>query len=339
MKSKKLMKINYYDTKSETRLEAYADTIVIEKEGSTSYLAAMRFGGYPESVKGMSEAIYGGGSISIEIDGENMTVYSRVKQYRKEFSHDGIYAEATLMIKDEEQRIDQNEEESGKQTTYSSPRKCYLFCEQGNSDRLFEELDKKTAVPLISEFKDYVLGEFQNRGILKQLQVISSNEKFDVWALNLSKDEENVIAAVNYGLKSGIISIPGANSNEFPALTSVVQYLNKFGVMIAERIKSQFNPLFDPATEALSSEITAVNDYIKANAGYSLYDAQLAIAEAHKRCLVKKKVTLCISECGSGKTKIGITALHAYQNRRSTTKNFNIILCPSHMTKKWVREI
>jgi hypothetical protein len=328
------MKMSYYDPKAETCLETYSDTVVIENEGDVPYLAAVRLGGYPEPVRGMSEAIFGGGSVSVEIDGKHTTVYSRVKQYRKEFSHDGIYAESTLMIQDEEQRTDHCEERSG------SPRKCYLFCEQGNSDRLFEELDKKTSVPLIPEFRDYVLGELQSRGILKQLQVISFREKFDVWALELSKGEENVVAIVNDGLKAGAINIPGATDKEFPAVGSVVQYLNTFGVTIAERIKSQFNPLFDPATESLSPEILAVNDHIKANAGYSLYDAQLAVCEAHKRCLERKKATLCISECGSGKTKIGITALHAYQQRKGLqAKHFNIVLCLSHMTKKWVREI
>ena len=342
MKGTQLMKMNYYDIKAEVRLEAYADTVVIEKEGSMSYLAAIRFGGYPESVKGMSEAIYGGGSVSIEINGEHITAYSRVKQYRKELSHDGIYAEATLMIQDEEQSMAQNEEESDNNNAYNRPRKCYLFCEQGDNSRLFEELDKKTAVPLIPKFRDYMLGELQNRSILKQLYVISSREKFDVWVFAMSKDEENVIAVVNDGLKSGVISIPGAVSGDFPAVHSVTQYLNTFGVMIAERIKSQFNPLFDPAVESLSPEILSVNDYIKENAGYSLYDAQLAVAEAHKRCLERKKATLCISECGSGKSKIGITALHAYQQRHgpdTPNKHFNVVLCPSHMTKKWVREI
>ena len=75
------------------------------------------------------------------------------------------------------------------------------------------------------------------------------------------------------------------------------------------------------------------------NTGYSLYDAQLAVCEAHKRCLEQKKATLCIAECGSGKTKIGITSLHAYQQSKRKIKHFNIVLCPSHMTKKWVREI
>jgi superfamily II DNA or RNA helicase len=339
------MKMNYYDEKAEVRLETFCDTVVIEKESNIPYLIAIRFGGYPESVKGMSEAIYGGGTVTIQINGKDTEIFSRVKQYRKEISHDGIYAEATLLILDEEQRLDQNEDETGNggnTDTNNKPRKCYMFCEQGDSDRLFEELDKKTAVPLIPAFKEYVLGELQNRGILTQLRVISSIEKFDVWILNLSKDEANIISVVNDGLKSGVIAIPGSSTARFPSVRSVTQYLNAFGIMIAKRIKIQFNPLFDPATETLSPEILAVNEYIKTHAGYSLYDAQLAVAEAHKRCLKQTKSTLCISECGSGKTKIGVTALHAYQQRNNAstqTKHFNIVLCPSHMTKKWVREI
>lgn len=159
--------------------------------------------------------------------------------------------------------------------------------------------------------------------------------------LDISKDEENVIAVVNDGLRAGDITIPGSSANDFPAIHSVTQYLNTFGVQIAERIKGQFQPLFDPATEKLSQQILAVNEHIKNNTGYSLYDAQLAVAEAHKRCLERKKATLCIAECGSGKTKKGITSLHAYQQSTYTNhiKCFNIVLCPSHMTKKWVREI
>ena len=333
------MKIDYLDLKSETRLEAYADTIVLEKEGNTNYIAAIRFGGYPESVKGMSEAIYGGGTITVEENGNFLTAYSRVKQYRKEFSHDGIYAEATLLIRDEEETAESEE----KSSQNGKPRKCYLFCEHNNPDRLFEELDQKTSVPLIPEFKEYVLSELQKRGILKPLHVISLKEKFGVWLLTLTENEKNIIKVVNEGLRSGTISIPNSTGKEFPEVRSVTQYLNTFGVLIAERIKNQFQPLFDPATEALSTEILAVNENIQKNTGYSLYDAQLAVCEAHKRCLEQKKATLCIAECGSGKTKIGITSLHAYQQRNAKNnqplKHFNIVLCPSHMTKKWVREI
>ncbi len=79
-------KMEYFDLKVETRLETYADTAVVEKEGNASFIAAVRFGGYPESVKGMSDAIYGGGSVTVEIDGEPVSLCSRTKQYRREQS-------------------------------------------------------------------------------------------------------------------------------------------------------------------------------------------------------------------------------------------------------------
>ena len=145
----KLMKMEYFDLKAETRLETYADTVVIEKEGNASFITAVRFGGYPESVKGMSDAIYGGGSVTVEIDGKPVILCSRMKQYRKELSHDGIYAEATLIIRDGEVNADNGGEENKNADKPDMPRKCYLFCEQGDRDRLFEELDKKTGVPQI----------------------------------------------------------------------------------------------------------------------------------------------------------------------------------------------
>ena len=334
-----LMKMSYFDPKAEVRLETYADTLVLENDGSASFIAAIRFGGYPESVKGMADALFGGGSVTVEINGVSTTLSSYVKQYRREYSHDGLYAESALII---EQRTDSDDEDGdGNTDNASRPRKCYLFCERENSESLFLQLDKMTAVPLILDFKDYVLSELQQRDILKPLQVISDSEKFDAWLLTLSKDESNVITVVNDGLKSGAISIPGAVNDDFPAVHSVTQYLNQFGVQIAERIKEQFNPLYSPATEALSPEILAVNAYIKRKAGYSLYDAQLAVAEALLRGLSVQKSVLLIAEPGSGKTKQGSAALHAYQqrNRNDHEKKFNIVLSPAHVAKKWVREL
>ncbi len=119
---------------------------------------------------------------------------------------------------------------------------------------------------------------------------------------------------------------------------SVTGYLNAFGVTVAERIRNQFRPLFDPAAEQLSPEIFGINDHIRTHAGYSLYPAQLAVAESVKRKLAEGKSAFIVAECGSGKTKIGATALAAYHAQKQK-KTFNIILCPAHVAKKWVREI
>lgn len=47
-------------------------------------------------------------------------------------------------------------------------------------------------------------------------------------------------------------------------------------------------------------------------------------------------MNLKLAECGSGKTKIGCVTLAAHQSGR---KCFNVVLCPLHITHKWVREI
>ena len=173
-------------------------------------------------------------------------------------------------------------------------------------------------------------------------------EKLDAWVLELRPNDENVVEILERGLECGAISIPGASPDQpdgFEGVENITSYLNTFGVTVADRIRDQFTPLFDPASEPLSEEVLAVNDYIQQKAGYSLYDAQLAVAEAVKRQLDRKGVALIIAECGSGKTKIGSTALGALhgmwaaQSRGGAQKSFGVVMCPSHITKKWVREI
>lgn len=54
-------------------------------------------------------------------------------------------------------------------------------------------------------------------------------------------------------------------------------------------------------------------------------------------------MALLVAECGTGKTKIGSAPLYAYQHsnpkRKTYNKPFNVVICPSHITGKWVREI
>ena len=336
------MPISYYNPKQSIRLSAYADTIVLEPNGCESRLRAIRFGGYPEMVRAMSDAIYAGATLEAEIAGETVLLVCEQKKHERHLSHDGIYAEATILSLDDadEARQDSEEEIDGQANVELPPRKCVLFCPAGDRRALFEALDRKTAVPLIPEFQDYVLDELQRRRWLKPLRVISIRERLEAWLLLCKKDDANIAKVLEDGLKSGAIRIPGTvqNLSGFDSVHSVTSYLSAFGVIVAERIREQFQPLFDPAAEQLSPEILHINDYIRTHAGYSLYPAQLAVAESVKRKLSEGKSAFIVAECGSGKTKIGATALAAYQAQKRK-KTFNIILCPSHVAKKWVREI
>ena len=350
MSSSRLIELNYFDPKSEVRLTAYADTIIMEPDEKKSTITAIRFGGYPEVVRAMADAIYGGGAIEAR-QGDKMRLLNSVpKGYRRQLSHDGVYAAATLMANDDALLDDQSGDEDADaeqpEQQEIQPRKCYIFCPAGDRDRLFDELDRKTAAPLIPEFRDYVLDTLIARGDLRQLEVFSLKEKLDAFVLELKPQDANVVEILEDGLKSGAIAVPGAVPGQpdgFDGVENVTGYLNTFGTTVAQRIRDQFQPLFDPAADPLSEEVLAINDYIQVKAGYSLYDAQLAVAEAVKRQLDRKKVALIVAECGSGKTKIGATALGALQGMHAAQagrgKTFNLIMAPSHVTGKWVREI
>lgn len=353
MAASKLIKLEYYDPKAQTRLSAYADTVILDRNERGGVITAIRFGGYPEMVRAMSDAIYGGATIEARHGDDLHRLQSHERRYLRQLSHDGVYAVATLMAADDAQSEDigKDAESSGgadPKNQSAQPRKCYIFCPAGDRDRLFEELDHKTAAPLIPAFRDYVLDELEKRGHLRRLSVISLKEKLDAWVLYLLPEDKNVAEVLEDGLKAGAIAIPGAvpgSSDGFESVSSVTSYLNTFGSTVADRIRNQFLPLFDPATEPLSEEVLAINECILARAGYSLYDAQLAVAEAVKRQLDRKHVALIVAECGTGKTKIGATALGALhglwaaQHRAGAGKSFGLVMCPSHVTRKWVREI
>lgn len=356
MSNSKLIELSYYDPSAQVRLSAYADTLVLDHDQNGSIIRAIRFGGYPEMVRAMADAIYGGATIEAAQNDTTRMLQSSLKSYQRQITHDGIYAVATLMAADTVQEDDRSGKHEKDEDTNLvdteqmelQPRRCYIFCPARDQKRLFEELDHKTAAPLIPEFQDYVLSSLRQRGDLRQLEVISLKERMDAWVLDLKPQDQNVVEVLERGLQSGDIQIPGAVPNMpdgFENVENVTGYLNTFGVTVADRIRSQFMPLFDPAKEPLSDEVLAINDCIMSRVGYSLYDAQLAVAEAVKRQLARKRVALIIAECGSGKTKIGSTALGALhglwadQKRKDGRKFFGIVMCPSHVTQKWVREI
>ena len=63
MSESKLIELGYYDPSAKIRLSAYADTVVLDADKKGSVICAIRFGGYPEMVRAMADAIYGGATI------------------------------------------------------------------------------------------------------------------------------------------------------------------------------------------------------------------------------------------------------------------------------------
>ena len=306
MQKSNLVKVIYQDTGRGILLECYADTVVYQTAKGGGKTLAIRLGGYPEQVRGMSDAIYGGGSVRLEQDERiQFQMTTLPKGYDRTLSMDGTYAEATLFPQDDPE-ITAAEKEGQEQLP--TQRSCYLFTPVGDRDRLLEEVDRRTGAPLIPEFRDYFLNTLIQKEILVPLKVFSLQERFDAWQLTCTQEDQNLIEVLEEGLKTGAIAIPGAtleNSAASERVSTLSQYLHEFGVTIADQIKSQFCPLFDPEAEPLSQEVLEVNENIRQNCGYSLYPAQLAAAEALKRKIDRHEPAVIVAQCGSGKSKIG----------------------------------
>lgn len=342
MAKEPLIKVSVVSKGEKIGLTNYSDLIVFDKNKT---VVAIRIGGYPETVQAMSDILISGCDLELQGARETIKVNTKgPKTYERKLSHDGVYAEGMHYLKDDVPNTIMFGDDESDGTKVAVKKNLYFFCK--SSDELYAELDRKLSVPLIPEFKDYFISELINRKLLQQLTVYSLGLKFEAWHMKISEDESEVTKVLEDGLKSGAITIPGTKSGNLAVFNNIktfTQYLDEFGSVVAERIKNCFPPRFNPAEEPVAPEITEVNDCVRSNAGYSLFDAQLGAAEALKRQLETDKMALLVAECGTGKTKIGSAALYAYQHgnpgRKVYNKAFNVVICPSHITGKWVREI
>ena len=324
------MPITIKDDKNVISVTNYADTVVFD---GNKNIIVLRFGGYPETVQSMSDAIFSDCSVSIRLPGEKTdTVLSSkgVRNYERRTLSYETCAECVMKVKDDELTDDGKEK----------PKNVYFFCK--NEEELFSELDRKLSVPLLPCWSVYFIRELIARKLLKRLSVYSVSLPLCAYTMSIKEDEREISKVLTDGLKSGEIEIPGGvrGDSAFSGIRSFTNYLEAFGTAIAKRIQNTFAPVFEPSKEQICEELREVNEYIRSKNGYSLYDAQLAGAEALKRRLQHEKLGILAASCGAGKTKIGSAALYAYQKSAGKRGGkVNVITCPSHVAKKWVREL
>jgi hypothetical protein len=302
-----LYPVHCYSSREQVHLTNYADLIITDKNHN---LTGFRFGGYPESVTGMTDAVMFGSTITAKLGNTKLDITNRKERnYSRKTTHDGIYAESVLFLKDNEMQTEDDEESDGEVKDESKPkvpplRNMYIYCHTPDESELFTELDKKLSVPLIPEFAAYLIKSLYKSSLLEKLQVYSEKVELHAYKLTVKGDESDVVEILEKGLKKGKIHVPNASksANIFDNISGFTDYLRQFGTLIAERIKKSFVPLFDPNNEKICGKLTEVSEYVKENAGYELFDAQLASAEGLKRELDKAKLALVVAECGTGKS-------------------------------------
>ena len=119
-----LSPIVYSDSDRKINITCYADTFVYHKSSSSERnLVAMRFGGYPEHVRGMADALNHNAGASTKIEGHTIILKAPHSKYKRSITHDGIYAEGTILALDDE---NSGNDETGKKKN-KEKRKMYIF--------------------------------------------------------------------------------------------------------------------------------------------------------------------------------------------------------------------
>ena len=347
-----LYQVNYYNSEKGIGLTVYADTVVIDQK--TNQLVLLHFAGYPETVKAMADAIYGGGTVSIKISKNNcFDVYSVPKGFTKKIKKDGIYTECRLERLDDDQKKEDtenrkkdndNEENDNKENSVDNGiMRSFLFIKDGSFDKLYRKIDLKSSTPMIEGYKEYIINEMLAKNSLYPLKVYSIfNNNFKAYCMLKHDDDKVLDEIVEKGILTKALVIPGVaseHSGKFEDISGASEYLARFGSQIAEKIKKDFVPLFDPSKEDICDEIYNINENLFMNKGFRLYHAQMAVAEAMRRKLSTGNCALCVAECGAGKTKIGSVSIHSYFASKKVPKYICIIMGPSHLGDKWVREV
>src|ERR1700758_3821945 len=110
-------------------------------------------------------------------------------------------------------------------------------------------------------------------------------------------------------------------------METTFDYLRQFGPALAERILETYPPLQstkDPIHPALKTLLR------------SPLPAQALAITGTAKYLRRAKSARIVAECGAGKTFMALGTIHALAAGRPSA---TLVMCPSHITHKWAREI
>jgi superfamily II DNA or RNA helicase len=217
---------------------------------------------------------------------------------------------------------------------------CYVFSktEEERIQRVYDKLYKNTPVPLLIEWIPYIIQRMEAERCIREMNVTYDKTKpvpFNCYLLEIRKSI--LISIVSNGLMSGAINVNGSNavSETMTSITGLDEYLNGFGETLAHRIQASFVPKFIPGESNYDERVDDFDDSCF-DAGIDMFEAQKAVIQASVNNLKTNNVTFVIGEMGTGKTLIGSGITYAHHGKNGLNA---VILCPSHLTNKWKREV
>jgi len=111
------------------------------------------------------------------------------------------------------------------------------------------------------------------------------------------------------------------------SIIDIASYLRAHASELSDRILNTFPPLQSTKDPVAPRIATMLRKALPAQA--------LAITGTAKY-LRKAKAARIVAECGAGKTFMALGAIHVLADGRPST---TLVMCPSHITHKWAREV
>lgn len=207
-------------------------------------------------------------------------------------------------------------------------------------DKLYNKIAKYSSVPVLNEWKNYIVESLIARKKVRGMYKFTTLQNDTSRCHRAMFNKDDIKCIVKEGLKNKDINIAGSN-NPSPILENITglnDYLNCFGEILASKIQTSFKPKFIPGEDKYDTFTNFVDDFMFHEADIELFEAQKSIIQATVNNLKINDSTFIIAEMGSGKTSMGAAIPYAHNANRN--KGFNtVVVCPSHLTIKWKREV
>ncbi len=180
--------------------------------------------------------------------------------------------------------------------------------------------------PLVREWIPWLSGEMTRRGIISPLT------RFGCEAGLVLADSDTLDELVSEGLRTGHLSVPGdrpgrlIRAAELAQLDTLEEYLLAHGPLLGKQAERSLSPLHIPGRGAFPTL-----DLLR-----QPFEAQAHVIEAVRKSLHQQKSVLLVGEMGTGKTLMGVAAVHAHAAGRPYRA---LVFCPGQLVNKWGREI
>ena len=158
----------------------------------------------------------------------------------------------------------------------------YSNNEEELKNKLFAKISKYSSVPILPEWKEYLLTKLQQNNKVRALYKFTSIQDDTSQCHRVFVNKEDIKNIVKEGLKTKAINIKG-NNNASPILSNIHglnDYLNCFGETLAEKIQTAFKPKFTPGEDEYDTYTNFVDDFMYHEANIELFEAQKSVIQA-----------------------------------------------------------